>query len=151
MKLPRRTFLKFAGATVAAQACSTVGSAQAFPTRPITLIVPFAAGGPTDVGARVIAEGMRTSLGQSIIIENVGGADGSIGVGRVARAQSDGYTISYGLLSTQVLNGAFPVAPDIEHESAARAQDTEGFPEDRRLIREEHNPELADDVIEHSI
>ena len=111
MKLPRRTFLQFAGAAMAVPPFSRVAAAETYPSRPITLIVPFAAGGPTDVVARIVAEGMRTSLGQSIIIENVGGADGSIGVGRVARARPDGYTISYGLLSTQVLNGAFYSLP----------------------------------------
>jgi len=111
MKLPRRTFLQFAGAAMAVPPFSRVAAAETYPSRPITLIVPFAAGGPTDVVARIVAEGMRTSLGQSIIIENVGGADGSIGVGRVARARPDGHTISYGLLSTQVLNGAFYSLP----------------------------------------
>jgi tripartite-type tricarboxylate transporter receptor subunit TctC len=68
--------------------------------------VPFAAGGPTDTIARIVAEGMRTSLGQPIIIENVGGADGSIAVGRAARAAPDGYTLSIGNVATHVLNGA---------------------------------------------
>jgi tripartite-type tricarboxylate transporter receptor subunit TctC len=68
--------------------------------------VPFAAGGPTDTIARIVAEGMRTSLGQPIIIENVGGADGSIAVGRAARAPPDGYTLSIGNVATHVLNGA---------------------------------------------
>ena len=68
--------------------------------------MPFAAGGPTDTIARIVAEGMRTSLGQPIIIENVGGADGSIAVGRAARAAPDGYTLSIGNVATHVLNGA---------------------------------------------
>ena len=68
--------------------------------------MPFAAGGPTDTIARIVAEGMRTSLGQPIIIENVGGADGSIAVGRAARAPPDGYTLSIGNVATHVLNGA---------------------------------------------
>jgi tripartite-type tricarboxylate transporter receptor subunit TctC len=68
--------------------------------------VPFVAGGPTDTIARIVAEGMRTSLGQPIIIENVGGADGSIAVGRAARAPPDGYTLSIGNVATHVLNGA---------------------------------------------
>jgi tripartite-type tricarboxylate transporter receptor subunit TctC len=70
------------------------------------MIVPFAAGGPTDVLGRLITERMRGSLGQPIIIENVTGADGSIGVGRVARAKPDGDTISIGNMSSHVLNGA---------------------------------------------
>ncbi len=72
------------------------------------MIVPFAAGGPTDVIGRVVAEGMRASLGQPIIIENVTGAGGSIGVGRVARAAPDGYTISIGQWGSHVTNGAKP-------------------------------------------
>ena len=67
--------------------------AQAYPSRPITMIVPFAAGGSADTIGRVMAERMRGSLGQPIIIENVSGADGSIGAGRAARARPDGYTI----------------------------------------------------------
>jgi tripartite-type tricarboxylate transporter receptor subunit TctC len=80
--------------------------AQTYPTRPITMVVPFAAGGPTDTITRIVAERMRASLGQTVIIENVTGADGSIGVGRVARAAPDGYTLSIGQWSTHVLNGA---------------------------------------------
>ena len=67
--------------------------AQAYPTRPITMIVPFAAGGSTDVVGRALAERMRALLGQPVIIENVSGADGTIGTGRAARARPDGYTI----------------------------------------------------------
>jgi tripartite-type tricarboxylate transporter receptor subunit TctC len=75
------------------------------------MIVPFAAGGTTDVIGRVLAERMRTSLGRPIIIENVGGADGSIGLGRVARGRPDGYTIDLGALGQHVLNGAFYSLP----------------------------------------
>jgi tripartite-type tricarboxylate transporter receptor subunit TctC len=73
--------------------------------------VPFPAGGATDVIARVVAEPMRKSLGQPILVENVGGADGSIGTGRAVRANPDGYTIIIGLMETQVLNGAFYSLP----------------------------------------
>src|SRR6186997_1396908 len=76
--------------------------AQSFPSRPITLIVPFPPGGSTDTTARIMADGMRPILGQPVIIENVGGAGGSIGVGRVARAQPDGYTIDIGQWDTHV-------------------------------------------------
>ncbi|HLK84823.1 MAG TPA: tripartite tricarboxylate transporter substrate-binding protein [Xanthobacteraceae bacterium] len=79
---------------------------QTYPTRPITVNVPFAAGGPTDTIARVIAQRMSVTLRQSIIIENVTGADGAIGVGRAARAAPDGYLLSVGQWSTHVLNGA---------------------------------------------
>jgi tripartite-type tricarboxylate transporter receptor subunit TctC len=86
-------------------ACISDASAQVYPSRPITIVVPFAAGGPNDTFARILAERMRGSLGQTVIIENVGGAGGVIGVGRVARAAGDGYTLSFGSLSSHVLNG----------------------------------------------
>jgi tripartite-type tricarboxylate transporter receptor subunit TctC len=80
--------------------------AQAYPTKPITINVPFAAGGPSDALARVLGERMRAALGQPILIENVTGASGSLGVGRVARAAPDGYSLSLGHWSTHVVNGA---------------------------------------------
>jgi tripartite-type tricarboxylate transporter receptor subunit TctC len=86
-------------------------SAQVYPSRPITMIVPFAAGGPTDRIARIVAEGMRTSLGQPIVIEDVTGASGTIGVGRAVRAAPDGYTLSMGMWATHVLNGAVFTLP----------------------------------------
>jgi tripartite-type tricarboxylate transporter receptor subunit TctC len=82
------------------------GAAQTFPNRPVTIVVPFAAGGPTDTLARILAERLRAALDQSVIIENVTGASGSIAVGRVARAAPDGYTLSIGHVGTHVLNGA---------------------------------------------
>ncbi len=87
------------------------GPAQTYPTRPITMIVPFAPGGPTDAIARVLAERMRGSLGQPIIIENVSGANGSIGTGRFARARPDGYTIDLGNAYAHVLNGVLYSLP----------------------------------------
>jgi tripartite-type tricarboxylate transporter receptor subunit TctC len=78
--------------------------AQGFPTRPITLIVPFAAGGPSDTVARVVAQGMSQTLGQSVIIENVGGAAGTIAAARVARAAPDGYTLAEATWSTHVVS-----------------------------------------------
>src|ERR1041384_6108436 len=80
--------------------------AQTYPSRQITLIVPFPPGGSTDAAPRIMAERMRPILGQPIIIEKVGGAGGSIGVGRVARAAPDGYTIDIGQWDTHVGNGA---------------------------------------------
>jgi tripartite-type tricarboxylate transporter receptor subunit TctC len=82
------------------------GSAEDFPSRPITLVVPFAAGGPTDSLARSLADRMGAVLGQTMIIENVTGAAGNIGVGRVARANPDGYTLSIGNWTSHVTNGA---------------------------------------------
>jgi tripartite-type tricarboxylate transporter receptor subunit TctC len=80
--------------------------AENYPSHPITLVVPFSAGGPTDSMARIMADRMKTTLGESLLIENVTGAGGSIGVGRVARAAPDGYTVSIGHLGTHVANGA---------------------------------------------
>jgi tripartite-type tricarboxylate transporter receptor subunit TctC len=89
-------------------------AAQTYPSRPITLIVPFPAGGSTDAVGRILVERMRTSLGQPIVIENVGGAGGSIGVGRVARAAPDGYTLDIGQWDTHVANGAtYPLTYDL--------------------------------------
>src|ERR1700730_933227 len=104
---PRRQFLRLAVGAAALPAVSCGPEAQSYPSRPITMIVPFAAGGGTDAVGRVVVERMRELIGQPIIIENVVGADGSIGVGRAALAQPDGYTIVFGLLDTHVLNGAF--------------------------------------------
>jgi tripartite-type tricarboxylate transporter receptor subunit TctC len=80
--------------------------AQNFPSHPITIIVPFSAGGPSDAMARILAERMQVPLGQTLLIENVTGAGGSIGVGRAVRSPPDGYTISFGHLGTHVANGA---------------------------------------------
>jgi tripartite-type tricarboxylate transporter receptor subunit TctC len=80
--------------------------ADNFPSHPITIVVPFSAGGPTDSMARILGERMQRSLGQTITIENVTGAAGSLGVGRVVRSPPDGYTVSIGHLGTHVANGA---------------------------------------------
>ena len=92
-------------------------SAQTYPTRPITLIVPFPPGGSTDLIGRIVAERMRATLGQPVIIENVGGAGGSIGVGRVARAAPDGYTLDIGQWDTHVGNGPmYPLTYDLQKD-----------------------------------
>jgi len=106
MKLPRRKFLHLSVGAAVSPVVTRIARAQSYPSRPITLVVPFPAGGPTDTLARILAEDVRISLGQSVIIENVSGAGGSIGVGRVARAAPDGYTVSIGHWGTHVLNGA---------------------------------------------
>jgi tripartite-type tricarboxylate transporter receptor subunit TctC len=95
-----------AAALLAALTGVASATAQTYPSRPITMVVPYAAGGPTDTIARIMAEKMRGSLGQTIIVENVTGAAGTIGVGKVARAAPDGYTISIGHWGTHVVNGA---------------------------------------------
>ncbi|MGF6309193.1 tripartite-type tricarboxylate transporter receptor subunit TctC [Bradyrhizobium sp. i1.8.4] len=81
-------------------------AAETYPSHPITIVVPFAAGGPSDAMARILGERMKQSLGEVLLIENVTGAGGSIGVGRAVRAAPDGYTISFGHLGTHVANGA---------------------------------------------
>jgi tripartite-type tricarboxylate transporter receptor subunit TctC len=81
-------------------------SAQDYPSRPVTIVVPFPAGGPTDTLARILTDRMEAVLGQPLVIENVGGAGGSIGVGRVVRAAPDGYTLSIGHVQSHVLNAA---------------------------------------------
>ena len=106
MKLLRRKFLQLAASAVALPAVSRSAFAQAYPTKPITIVVPFAAGGPTDTIARLLAERFRASLGQTVIVENATGAGGTIGVGRAARAAPDGYTISLGQNGSHVVTGA---------------------------------------------
>src|SRR5262245_29666917 len=85
--------------------------AQSYPARPIKMVVPVAAGSGMDTVARILAERMRAPLGQSVIVENVGGAGGTIGVGRVAHAAADGYTLGYGAWATHVVNGAVYALP----------------------------------------
>ena len=111
MTMVRRQFLHLAASVAMLPAMSRFGLAQAYPSRQITMIVPYPPGGPADVVGRIVAERMRAALGQPIIIENVGGADGSIAIGRAARAKADGYTIALGTSSTQVLNGALYSLP----------------------------------------
>ena len=114
MQLVRRQFLRFSGSAVISSALPPMAWAQAYPARPITMIVSFAAGGPTDTLARILAQRMTIKLGQSIVIENVSGASGSIGVGRVARSSPDGYTLSIGNITTHVFNGAiYPLPYDL--------------------------------------
>ena len=110
MKFPRRRFLHLAAGAVALPALSHVAKAQAYPSRPITMLVPFPAGGGTDAVARTIADRMRTSLGQTVIIENLAGASGTLGVGRGARAAGDGYTLVTGAWAAP--KPAYPVAPN---------------------------------------
>ena len=91
-------------------------NAQAYPSRPITLVVPFPPGGSTDAAARIMGERMRATLGQTIVIENVGGAGGSIGVGRVARAAPDGYTFDIGQWDTHVGSIIYKLDYDLEKD-----------------------------------
>jgi tripartite-type tricarboxylate transporter receptor subunit TctC len=102
----RKPFLVVALALSLGQAATGSASAQAYPSRPITLVVPYPAGGPSDTLARILGESMRGLFGQPVVIENVSGAGGAIGVGRVARAAPDGYTLSLGHVQTHVINAA---------------------------------------------
>jgi tripartite-type tricarboxylate transporter receptor subunit TctC len=106
MTLSRRKFLRLAAGVAVLPASTRIVRAQTYPARPITVVVPYAAGGPADTVARVISERMKAVLGQPIVIENVTGANGSIATGRVARAAPDGYTLSLGLWNTHISNGA---------------------------------------------
>src|SRR3982074_304927 len=103
---------------VAAMAIGIGGAAaQTYPSRPITMIAPFPAGGPSDALARVLSEPLRAALGQPIVIENVAGAGGNIGIGRLARAAPDGYTIGIGQWSTHVVNAVTYSLPyDVLHD-----------------------------------
>ena len=112
MNLPhRRQFLHLAAGAAALPAVSRIAWAQAYPARPITVIVPVPAGGGSDAVGRMLAERMRVLLGQPVVIENVTGAGGSIGTGRVARAASDGYTLTLGSWGTFVANGVAYALP----------------------------------------
>jgi tripartite-type tricarboxylate transporter receptor subunit TctC len=105
-KLSRRRFVHLAASAAVAPAAPRAARAQAYPTRPITIITPFAPGGISDVMARLMVEPMRAVLGQPVVVENSGGAGGSIGVARAARSAPDGYTLSIGTTGSHVLSGA---------------------------------------------
>jgi tripartite-type tricarboxylate transporter receptor subunit TctC len=114
-----RRLLTVMVATLLALGWSSLAAAQDFPTRAITMIVPFPAGGATDTLARFLAEKMRGILGQPVIIENIAGAAGSIGVGRAVRSAPDGYTLSIGTSTTHMLTGglyalSFDLLKDLE-------------------------------------
>jgi tripartite-type tricarboxylate transporter receptor subunit TctC len=108
--------LRIASAALVATAIIVSAHAQTFPSRQITLVVPFPPGGSTDAIARIMAERMRASLGQPVVIENVGGAGGSIAVGRVARAQPDGYTIDIGQWDTHVGSIIYKLNYDLQKD-----------------------------------
>jgi tripartite-type tricarboxylate transporter receptor subunit TctC len=120
MKLPRRQFLHLAAGAAALPAVSRIARAQVYPSRPITMIVPFAAGGPTDVAARVVSEHMSRTLGQQVVVENVVGAGGTIGSLRTMRANPDGYTIQMGHMGTHAIAvSLYPnlaYKPDVDFE-----------------------------------
>src|SRR6516162_1799609 len=96
MNLPRRQFLHLAAGAAVLPALSSFAWAQAYPSRPVTIIVPVPPGGVADPIARILADHLTVTLGQPVVVENVTGAGGSIAVGRAARAAADGYTVSIG-------------------------------------------------------
>ena len=110
-----RVLVAVLGTFIAAMAQSAVAQTS-YPNRPVTVIVPFAAGGPTDVVARIVGEHMSRTLGQQLVIENVGGAGGSTGMTRVAQAQPDGYTIGVGNMGTQ--SAAPALYPNLKYDPA---------------------------------
>ncbi len=121
MTLQRRQLLQRAGAAAVFSMLPQIATAQAWPTRPITLIVPFPPGGSTDVSARVVADHMSKTLGQQIVVQNVGGAGGTTGSARVMRADPDGYTILMGQMGTHAAAPAlYPklaYRPDVDFET----------------------------------
>src|SRR6201991_2977682 len=106
-----RKALGLIAAVLVALGMCGISGAEEYPSRPITMIVPFPAGGATDTLARFLAENMRAKLGQPIVIENVGGAAGSIGVTRAVRSAPDGYTLSIGTSTTHMLTGGLYKLP----------------------------------------
>jgi tripartite-type tricarboxylate transporter receptor subunit TctC len=113
----RSLFAALGAAMLISSAPVSSAQAQSYPSRPITLVVPLAPGGSTDVIARIMAEGMRNHLGTTIVVENTSGAGGTIGVGRVARSAPDGYTIGIGQWGTNVASGAiYPLTFDLQKD-----------------------------------
>ena len=108
--------MKLLALAIALSCVAGAAGAQGFPSRPVTLIVPFPPGGSTDTAARIIGERMRQPLGQTVVIENVGGAGGTIAVGRVARAAPDGYTIDIGQWDTHVGATIYPINFDLQKD-----------------------------------
>ena len=102
--LLRRRFLHLAAGAVALTIVSQLASAQTYPSRPVSMIVPYPPGGPTDTLGRIFAERMRVSLGQPVIVENIGGAAGTIGTARALRALPDGYTINFSNVASHVFS-----------------------------------------------
>jgi tripartite-type tricarboxylate transporter receptor subunit TctC len=119
-KFPRRRFLHLAAGAAALPAVSRIARAQAYPSRPVTMIVPFAPGGASDVAGRIVGDYLSRTLGQQFVIENVAGAGGTTGTTRTMRANPDGYTIQVGNMGTNAAAVAFypnlAYRPDVDFE-----------------------------------
>jgi len=128
MQLPRRRFLQLAAGAAALSSVPHIAGAQAYPARPVRVIVPFAPGGQTDVVARLVAQKLSDRLGKQFYVENVPGAGGSIGMGRAAQAASDGYTIVFvdgiGFVANPSLYNKVPYDPATDFDSVAIAATT---------------------------
>ncbi len=111
-----RTMAAAAAATIGVLSATDVRAQGSYPSKPITVIVPFAAGGPTDVVARIIGEHMVRTLGQSLVVENIGGAGGTTGMTRLSQAAPDGYSISVGNLGT--LSAAPALYPNLKYDGS---------------------------------
>ena len=111
MKLPRRRFLRLAAGAAAFAAIPRIARAQAYPARPVRVIVPFAPGGPTDVCARLVAQKLSEQLGRQFYVENVPGAGGNIGTGQAARAKPDGYSLLIAVNSHVINPALYDIVP----------------------------------------
>jgi len=131
MKLPRRKFLQLVAGAAALPAMSRMASAQAYPARPVTIVVPFAAGGGTDVSTRIVGEYMARTLGQQFIIENVVGAGGTTGSLRAMRARPDGYTILMGHGASYKLN----LSGLVDRRTPWTLQDLYQLPQESQVTR----------------
>jgi len=120
MQFPRHGFLLLLAAGVVLAALSHIAGAQTYPARPITVIVPFAPGGGTDVAARIVGDHMSRTLGQQLVVQNIAGAGGTVGSARAMRAEPDGYTILMGQMGTHAaavaLYPSLPYKPDVDFE-----------------------------------
>ena len=126
MKLShRRRFLRLAAGAVALPTLSRLARAQDYPARPMSMIVPFAAGGPQDVLGRLVAQRMSEILGQQIVVENIGGAGGVNGSKRVADAQPNGYTMGIGSVGTHAHNQTLYKRPAYDASSRLYASRTD--------------------------
>src|SRR3982074_2681686 len=125
--MKRRRFLQLLAGAAALPAVSPIAGAQSYPARPITLIVPFAPGGGTDVAARIIGDHMGRTLGQQIVVQNVAGAGGTVGSTRAMRAEPDGYTIEMGQMGTHAaavaLYPGLAYKPDVDFEPIGLASE----------------------------